>query len=377
MALLCSSVVHTQWLNIYVIPFAIVPIFVMTFFDVRMAVFEFVVSLLFCMLIVPKPMEFFLVNFVAGIVGLFVLRSSYRRNRMFLATGGVLLASVITYTAMQMIQLGGLSEIKFGEYFWFLLSAVFLLGLYQLIYIIEKLFGFVSDITLLELSDTNQKLLLELSHKAPGTFQHSMQVANLAEAVAKVVRANPLLARTGALYHDIGKIANPEYFVENQTAGYNPHSNLSPAESAAVIRSHVNEGVALAHKNRIPKVVLEFIESHHGTSLIYYFYSKQMSLTPDEVRREDFVYPGPLPRGKEVTICMICDAVEAASRTLEEYSMESISDLVDKIVEIQTRGHQYDQSELSLKEIAAVKEELKIKLANIYHARIAYPERGK
>ena len=377
MALLCSSVVHTQWLNIYVIPFAIVPIFVMTFFDVRMAVFEFVVSLLFCMLIVPKPMEFFLVNFVAGIVGLFVLRSSYRRNRMFLATGGVLLASVITYTAMQMIQLGGLSEIKFGEYFWFLLSAVFLLGLYQLIYIIEKLFGFVSDITLLELSDTNQKLLLELSHKAPGTFQHSMQVANLAEAVAKVVRANPLLARTGALYHDIGKIANPEYFVENQTAGYNPHSNLSPAESAAVIRSHVNEGVALAHKNRIPKVVLEFIESHHGTSLIYYFYSKQMNLTPDDVHRENFVYPGPLPRGKEVTICMICDAVEAASRTLEEYSIDSISDLVDKIVEIQTRGHQYDQSELSLKEIAAVKEELKIKLANIYHARIAYPERGK
>ncbi|MBR4999710.1 MAG: HDIG domain-containing protein, partial [Rikenellaceae bacterium] len=182
----------------------------------------------------------------------------------------------------------------------FLLSAVFLLGLYQLIYIIEKLFGFVSDITLLELSDTNQKLLLELSHKAPGTFQHSMQVANLAEAVAKVVGANPLLARTGALYHDIGKIANPEYFVENQTAGYNPHSNLSPAESAAVIRSHVNEGVALAHKNRIPKVVLEFIESHHGTSLIYYFYSKQMNLTPDDVHREDFVYPGPLPRGRRL-----------------------------------------------------------------------------
>lgn len=377
MALLCSSVVHTQWLNIYVIPFAIVPIFVMTFFDVRMAVFEFVVSLLFCMLIVPKPMEFFVVNFIAGIVGLFVLRSSYRRNRMFWATGAVLLSSAITYTAMQMIQFGGFSEINLGEYIWFLLSALFLLGLYQLIYLIEKLFGFVSDITLLELSDTNQKLLLELSQKAPGTFQHSLQVANLAEVVAKVVGANPLLARTGALYHDIGKIANPEYFVENQTAGYNPHTDITPVESAAIIRGHVSEGVALAHKNRIPKVVLEFIESHHGTSIIYYFYSKQMTLTPDEVKREDFVYPGPLPRSKEVTICMICDAVEAASRTLEDHSFESLSDLVDKIVEIQTRAHQYDHSELSLKEIAAVKEELKIKLANIYHARIAYPERGK
>jgi putative nucleotidyltransferase with HDIG domain len=377
MALLCMAVVKTEWLSVYVIPFAIVPIFVMTFFDVRMAVFEFIVSLFFCMLIVPKPMEFVVVNFIAGIVGIFVLRSSYRRNRMFLATGAVLLSSIITYTAMQMIQLGGFSDIKLGEYLWFLLGAIFLLGLYQLIYIIEKLFGFVSDITLLELSDTNQKLLLELSHKAPGTFQHSLQVANLAEVLAKVVGANPLLARTGALYHDIGKMAKPEYFVENQTAGYNPHTDITPVESAAIIRGHVSEGVALAHKNRIPKVVLEFIESHHGTSIIYYFYSKQMNLTPEGVNREDFVYPGPLPRSKEVTICMICDAVEAASRTLDDHSFESLSDLVDKIVEIQTRAHQYDQSELSLKEIAAVKEELKIKLANIYHARIAYPERGK
>ena len=377
MALLCSAVVKAEWLSIYVVPFAIVPIFVMTFFDVRMAVFEFVVSLFFCMLIVPKPMEFVVVNFIAGIVGIFVLRSSYRRNRMFLATGAVLLSSIITYTAMQMIQLGGFSEINLGVYLWFLLGAVFLLGLYQLIYIIEKLFGFVSDITLLELSDTNQKLLLELAQKAPGTFQHSLQVANLAEVVAKVVGANSLLARTGALYHDIGKIANPEYFIENQTAGYNPHGEISPLESAEIIRGHVSEGVALAHKNRIPSVITEFIESHHGNSLIYYFYSKQKQLTPDDVNREDFVYPGPLPRSKEVTICMICDAVEAASRTLNEYTFEAISTLVDNIVEIQTRAHQFDHSELSLKEIAKVKEELKVKIANIYHARIAYPERGK
>ncbi len=377
MALLCMAVVKTEWLSVYVIPFAIVPIFVMTFFDVRMAVFEFIVSLFFCMLIVPKPMEFVVVNFIAGIVGIFVLRSSYRRNRMFLATGAVLLSSIITYTAMQMIQLGGFSDIKLGEYLWFLLGAIFLLGLYQLIYIIEKLFGFVSDITLLELSDTNQKLLLELSHKAPGTFQHSLQVANLAEVLAKVVGANPLLARTGALYHDIGKMAKPEYFVENQTAGYNPHNEISPLESAEIIRGHVSEGIVLAHKNRIPSVILEFIESHHGNSLIYYFYSKQKQQSEDEVNREDFVYPGPLPKSKEVTICMICDAVEAASRTLSDYSFESISSLVDNIVEIQTRAHQYDHSELSLKEIAMAKEELKVKIANIYHARIAYPERGK
>jgi putative nucleotidyltransferase with HDIG domain len=202
-------------------------------------------------------------------------------------------------------------------------------------------------------------------------------VANLAEVLAKVVGANPLLARTGALYHDIGKMAKPEYFVENQTAGYNPHNEISPLESAEIIRGHVSEGIVLAHKNRIPSVILEFIESHHGNSLIYYFYSKQKQQSEDEVNREDFVYPGPLPKSKEVTICMICDAVEAASRTLSDYSFESISSLVDNIVEIQTRAHQYDHSELSLKEIAMAKEELKVKIANIYHARIAYPERGK
>jgi putative nucleotidyltransferase with HDIG domain len=375
MALLCSSVVHTQWLNIYVIPFAIVPIFVMTFFDVRMAVFEFVVSLLFCMLIVPKPMEFFLVNFVAGIVGLFVLRSSYRRNRMFLATGGVLLASVITYTAMQMIQLGGLSEIKFGEYFWFLLSAVFLLGLYQLIYIIEKLFGFVSDITLLELSDTNQKLLLELSHKAPGTFQHSLQVMNLADAAARSIDANVLLVRAGALYHDIGKIANPQCFTENQAAGVRYHEELTPKESAQEIIRHISDGLALAEKHGLPHVIREFISSHHGTSSTGYFYTKYLNDggDPDDVAA--FFYDGFKPVTKEQVVLMICDSVEAASRSLKHYSEESISALVDSIVDGKMSQGQFSDADISIREINSIKDVIKSYIQQMYHSRVSYPKR--
>lgn len=244
-----------------------------------------------------------------------------------------------------------------------------------LIYIYEKIFGLVSDVTLLELSNTNTKLLRELNERAPGTFQHSMQVANLAEAAANEIGANSMLVRTGALYHDIGKIVNPMYFIENQTTGVNPHNDLSPKDSAKIIIDHVIKGVELAKKYNLPDRIIDFIRTHHGTSTTYYFYNKEQELNPEaKVNAKYFQYKGPIPFSKETAILMMCDAAEAASKSLKTPTASSINELIDKIVNKQVSEDQFLNSDITFREIKIIKKVIKKKLMNIYHLRIEYPE---
>lgn len=372
---LCSFVVRNEYLSVYLIPFAIVPVYILTFFDVRMSVYEHSTILLFCTLIVPKPTEFFFVNFIAGIVGVFIIKRSYRRERIFLAAGLIFLSNCVSYVAINLIQFGDFTGIDFRTLGWFVGNSLLFLGMYQLLYVIEKIFGFVSDVTLLELCDTNQKLLQELARKAPGTFQHTLQVANLCEAAAKEIGANPLLARAGAMYHDIGKMENPAYFIENKGGAFNPHDSMGPRQSAEIIRHHVEDGVALAHKYRLPKVVTEFISSHHGDSLIYYFYSAEKEKMGGTVDERAFRYPGPRPASREVSICMMADAVEAASRSMTDNTKEKVDELVDKVIDTQIKEKELSRSNLSFRDVGRIKGVFKKKLYNIYHTRIAYPER--
>jgi putative nucleotidyltransferase with HDIG domain len=256
----------------------------------------------------------------------------------------------------------------------FLLNGIFTIALsHQLILIYEKIFGLVSDVSLLELSNTNSKLLKRLADKAPGTFNHSLQVANLAEAAANEINANSLLVRAGALYHDVGKMLNPFYFTENQTSGVNHHDNLDPVDSAKIIIQHVLDGVELARKNKIPDRIIDFIRTHHGTGLVQYFYKKAKEIEP-EIDKELFRYPGPNPFSKETAILMMADGVEAASKSLREPTAEKIDAFVDKIIDNQLYSGLLDNADITMKEITAIKKLFKKKLKNIYHLRIEYPE---
>ncbi len=372
MAALMAFVVRTQFLSPYMVPLPVVAILLLAFFDTRVAIFGNISVMLLASLFVRFSFEFFTVNFLAGMVAIFVVRHYYQRHSVFKAVGAVFLAESAAYVAFMWMTQGTL-DVDYMGVLWFVVSAFLMLAFYQLVYIFERLFGFVSDITLLELSDTNQPLLLQLAEKAPGTFQHSVQVASLAESAAKEIGANPLLARAGALYHDIGKMENPFYFVENQTGNFNPHSMLSPAQSAAIVRSHVTEGIMLARKHRLPAVIQEFISGHHGTSKIYYFYAEEMEKHGTVEHPDEFMYPGPKPARREVAICMMADAVEAASRSLPGYDRESIDALVEKIVDRQVAEHQYSHADLSFAEVTRIKELFKAKLNNIYHGRVSYP----
>ena len=361
-------------LSVYLVPLAIFPFYLSLFFGIGVAISQFPYLLLLCAIVAPDPFEFFFINLVGGTVGAAILKDSYRRNTFFKALGAMLLAYFVSYCSVHLLQNRDIKELTWEPFFWFVLNGAILLALFQLVYIIEKIFRFVTRITLFELCDTNQFLLRKLAEKAPGTFQHSMQVANLAQEATKAIGGNDLLARTGALYHDIGKMENPNAFVENKSGDYNYHAKLKPEESAKFIRSHVTDGIKLARRNNIPSVVSDFILTHHGTSLIYYFYheyKQQRGEVPDE---EAFRYPGPNPSTKEETICMMADAIEAASRTLKEYTSQTISELIDTIVQKQMEGGQFRNSPLSFKEIEIVKEVFRTKLANIYHARIEYPK---
>lgn len=372
MAALMALVVRTPYLSSYLVPLPVVAILLLAFFDTRVAIFGNITVVLIASLFVRFSFEFFTVNFLAGMVGIFVVRHYYQRHSVFKAVAAVFLAEAVVYIAFMWMSQGSLQG-NYLSVLWFLMSAFLMLAFYQLVYIFERLFGFVSDITLLELSDTNQPLLLQLAEKAPGTFQHSVQVASLAESAAKEIGANPLLARAGALYHDIGKMENPFYFVENQNGNFNPHSMLSPSQSASIVRSHVTEGIMLARKHQLPPIIQEFISGHHGTSKIYYFYAEEKAKYGTVEHPEEFVYPGPKPVRREVAICMMADSIEAASRSLGSYSRDSIDALVEKIVDRQIAEHQFSNAELSFAEVTRIKELFKTKLNNIYHSRVSYP----
>ena len=360
---------------LYVVPLSILPIVLKTFFDARLGLFAHVLTVLLLGFIVPNSFEFIYLHIIAGIVTILTVSELYKRANLFISIGQITLIYMITYFSFSIIKEGNASQINW-EYF-ILFSANGLLSFLSLffIYMYEKIFGLVSDVTLLELSNTNTKLLRELNEKAPGTFQHSMQVANLAEAAANEIGANSMLVRTGALYHDIGKMLNPMYFIENQSTGVNPHNDLSPKDSAFIIIAHVIKGIELAKENRLPDRIIDFIRTHHGTSLVYYFYKKEQELNPDEqVSPLKFQYPGPIPFSKETAILMICDAAEAACKSLKNPTAQSIDQLVDKIVEKQKSDNQFINSDITFREIEKIKKVVKKKLMNIYHLRIEYPD---
>lgn len=360
----------------YVVPLPLIAIYMLTFFNMRVAILSNVTVALLGALFVRMPFEFFMVNFVGGMIAIFMMRHYYHRGNLFRAVGVIFLSEVLAYICMALIRSGDFQDINYGISIWFMLNSLLLLGFCQMVYLIERAFGFVSDITLLELCDTNQPLLLELAAKAPGTFQHSIQVANLAESAAAEIGANTLLARAGAMYHDIGKLQNPFYFVENLSGEFNPHNDLEPSQSAEVLRRHVTDGVALAKKARVPSKIIDFITGHHGTSKMYFFYSAQLNKYGEVADESAFRYPGPTPVSREVSICMMADAVEAASRSLKSYETDEIETLVNKIIDIQISEGQLNNSLLSLSEIQRIKQVMINKILDIYHTRIAYPERG-
>jgi len=372
---LTKVTVNNEAISYYVIPFAIIPIFLKTFFNVRFALFVHFLILLLAGFWIPNSYQFLLMNFLAGVVAVFSMRSYYRRSILFYIATFVGLTYTLIYVILSLLQEGTLEGVDWTQILWFAGNGLLILTVYPLIYIFERLFGFLSDATLFELSDTNQPLLRKLAEKAPGTFQHSLQVANLAEEAVLKVGGNPLLVRTGALYHDIGKMNNPYYFIENQRDGENPHDNVDFKTSAKIIIDHVMDGVELAKRYNLPQQIIDFILTHHGTSTVQYFYKSYLSDNPeDEVDVEEFRYPGPRPYLKEMAVVMIADSVEAASRSMKDISEESLSQLVDNIVAHQTAEDQYSEADITFSDIATIKKIFKQKLINIYHARIAYPE---
>ncbi len=370
--------VSSNGISYYFVPLVIVPIIIRTFFDSRLALFIYMILLMITGFLVPDSFEFVFLNFIAGIVAIFSMTNVYKRGIFFFTAGILFLTYSILYLGMGIIQEGNLNNIDWYNFAWFGGNCALILLSYPLIFVFEKTFGFLSDATLLEIADTNQPLLRDLAEKAPGTFQHSLQVANLSEYACRTVGGNPLLVRTAALYHDIGKMKDPLYFIENQSGGYNPHDSLNFEDSAAIIIGHVTKGVEIANKNKIPEPLIDFIRTHHGTTKVQYFYRSFIKSYPEElVDDKKFSYPGPRPFTKEMAILMMADSVEAASRSLKDVDGKAINDLVDKIIDSQFEEGQFNESPITLVDITRIKGIFKKRLSNIYHVRIEYPESPK
>ena len=374
MILLVNLTIKYKADYLYVVPLSILPIILKAFFDARLGMFTHVLTVLLLGFVVPNSFEFIYLQIIAGIVTILTVSELYKRANLFMSVGQITLIYMLTYFAFSIIHEGNIHKINWNYFVFFALNGLLSFLSLFLIWMYEKVFGLVSDVTLLELSNTNSKLLRDLNEKAPGTFQHSMQVANLAEAAANEIGANSMLVRTGALYHDIGKMVNPMYFTENQSTSVNPHDDLPPEDSAQIIINHVINGIELAKKNGLPDRIIDFIRTHHGTSTVYYFYKKASEGNLDFVEIEDFKYPGPIPFSKETAILMMSDAAEAASKSLKNPNAQSIDNLIDKIVAKQMEEGQFKNAAITLKEIEMIKKVLKKKLKNIYHLRIEYPE---
>lgn len=372
--LITSFMMKHPIFSVYIIPFAISPIFGRVFMDSRTAFIQHVTTILICAVAVKYQYEFVIVQLVGGLVAIYSLRELSRRSQIFLTALLVTAASALVYFALQLIQTDDLSKLDRAIYYHFVFNGFFLLFTYPLMLVVEKTFGFTSTVTLFELSNTNNPLLRELSEKAPGTFQHSITVGNLGAEIANKIGAKAQLVRTGALYHDIGKMAKAVFFTENQ-AGFNPHDKLTEVESAQIIIGHVSEGLRMAEEHHLPQVIRDFIATHHGTGLTRYFYVKYKNEHPDEdVDESLFRYSGPNPFTREQAILMICDTVEAASRSLKEYSPESISVLVNRIIEGQVREGFFNDCPITFRDLQTAKNVLIGRLKAIYHTRISYPE---
>ena len=373
MIFITTLVVNYNSQYIYVVPICILPLVLKAFFDARLGLFAHVITVLLLGLIVSNSYEYMFLQILAGIVTILTVSELYKRANLFISVGQITLIYIIAYFAFFVIHEGSITTIKWETFGLFVLCGFATLFVQPLIYVYEKIFGLVSDVSLLELSDTNSKLLKELSNKAPGTFHHSLNVANLAEACANEIGANAMLVRVGALYHDIGKMKNPTYFTENQSTGINPHDELSSKESAKIIIEHVIEGIEIAKKNNLPDRLIDFIRTHHGTSVVYFFYKKEKDSGQD-IDESNFRYPGPKPFSKETAILMMCDSVEAASKSLKEPTSTKIDLFVENIINNQMANDQFLNANVTFKEIQSIKKVLKHKLANIYHLRIEYPE---
>lgn len=371
---LTTLVVKYNEAYVFVVPLCILPLIIKTFFDPRLGLFVHTLTLLLLGFVVPNSFEYIFLQIIAGIVTILTVSELYKRANLFISVGQITLIYIVGYFAFHVIQEGSFENLVWINFGFFLLNGMITLFVQPLIYIYEKMFGMVSDVSLLELSDTNSRLLKELSNKAPGTFNHSLQVANLAEAAANEVGANAMLVRVGALYHDIGKMLNPTYFTENQTTNINPHDDLSPEESARIIVRHVIEGIELARKYNIPDRVIDFIRTHHGTTLVYYFYKKAQEASEEQLSDAPYRYPGPIPFSKETAILMMADSVEAASKSLVNPTFTIIDQFVDRIVGGQMQAGQFLNASITFKEIETVKKVLKHRLTNIYHLRVEYPE---
>lgn len=373
LALLCLFVQYLEFTE-YIVPFAMLPLVVRVFFDSRTALYVHIVAVLLAAQMVPDATEFVFLQIIVGMVAVSSLKDMNSRSQLVQSALMIFAVYSVSFVGMELARGVDVVDVDWAMIFVFGVNAVALLFAYGLIFIIEKLFGFLSEVTLVELSNINSPLLMEFSEKCPGTFQHVLQVSNLAVEVAKKIGANALLVRTGALYHDLGKMSNPMYYTENQT-GVNPLNELPYDEAAQVIISHVQEGVNIAQKWNLPYQIIEFISMHHGCSKVKYFYNSFKNKYPDvEIDEAKFTYPGPLPATKETAILMMSDAVEAASRSLQSYDEESISRLVENVVNGQIADGQFKNSPISFKDAEVAKRVFVEKLKNIYHTRIQYPE---
>lgn len=374
---LSSIIVEQNLTSIYVVPYAMIPIIIRIFLDSRTAFMAHVAIILICSITLQYPYEFILLQLLTGMAAIFSLRELSQRSQLFRTAFIVFACYALLYFAFELILEDDLTKLNTRMYIYFGINGVMLLFAYPLLFALEKIFGFTSNVTLVELSNINNSLLREMSEIAPGTFQHSLQMANLAAEAANRIGAKSQLVRTGALYHDIGKMVNPAFFTENQS-GVNPHKSLSYEQSAQVIISHVTEGLKLAEKHNLPKVIKDFINTHHGHGLTKYFYISYQNEHPnEEVDTEMFRYPGVDPFTKEQAILMMADSVEAASRSLPEYTEESIGSLVDKIIDTQVADGFFKECPITFKDIAMVKALFKEKLKTMYHTRITYPELKK
>ncbi len=371
--LLTTWVIDFNSNYVYIIPLCIMPLLFKAFFDSRIAFFIHSVTVMLLGFIVPNSYEFIFLNMIAGVVTILTSDNIYKRANLFIAVAQITFVYMLAYFSFYVIHEGNIDNLPMFNFLLFILCGLLTLFIYPLIYIYEKLFGLVSDVSLLELSDTNSSLMKELSNKAPGTFHHSLNVANLAEACANEIKANALLSRVGALHHDIGKIKKASYFIENQHSEQNPHDKLLAKESVEIIINHVKNGVTLAKNAGLPERIIDFIKTHHGTNLISYFYSKHLDEN-GTLDKNKFRYDGPKPFSIEMAIVMMCDSVEAATKSLDKPDSHKINKFVETIIDKQVEEDQFTDCELTFKNISTIKSVLKEKLKNIYHVRIEYPK---
>ena len=372
--LLTAFLVRNDLLNVYLLPYGILPIFVRVFMDSRTAFITHVITIMVCAISLKYPFEFIATQTVGGLVAIYSLRELSQRSQLLKTALIVTLSTMLSYLSIELIHGHSLQNLYWGTYMYMFINGVLLLFAYPLMFLIEKIFGFTSNVTLVELSNINNEILRRMSEVAPGTFQHSMQVANLAAEVANRIGAKSQLVRTGALYHDIGKTMNPAFFTENQI-GNNPHNKLSYERSARIVINHVKDGIMLAEKYNLPKIIKDFITTHHGGGMAKYFYISSKNANPDkEIDAEPYTYPGPNPSTIEQAILMMTDSVEAASRSLPEYTEESINELVDRIINGQVQEGFFKECPITFLDIHTAKEVLKEKLKTIYHTRVSYPE---